>query len=577
MLPNIVADIPQYYGYLTDLLTTSCVLKTTFGAPLPLSPDLKLVFKVVAPLFRQEFREPGKLWWKASFGWWVVKQVVLFAVKHFVKEGLLNYFKEATRLGYIASHAAGHVTKNILDVVFDPVKGTVMDLQGHVLGYSDIYNDLPGGMVFATRNITSSLYDLFLIMTNSSSDYVYEVAGIESDDAYNFTVSLLDINGIELDFNAIEIPISIGETHKYIVNWTLLEIGMLGVEVYVDEDGDGTFEYTFLSDCELTSDEFEEATADNIAPTTLLVIGDPQYIDPSDNIYVTSDTPFTLTAEDNPEGSGVAFTGYRITPPHDNGWIGYAIPFYLTDLPDGVYNIEYNSTDNAGNVETTKSQTVILDNTNPSISVSNPPADWALQDGVAFTGSIVDSGSGVTSMCFSLRKANGGEGTPVGFECLSVSYDPITGEWSFSFDTLLVPDGYYVLYIEAEDNLGNEASTTVPYSIRNWAVIELLPSSEDNKAGRTMPVKFALRVAAEVDPDQPFVYNEELRIEIFTTDNPDDVLQESYYGDTAGDYRVSSVLYITNFKTMKRKPVEYTVAIYRDTFDVGSFTFETIK
>ena len=219
---------------------------------------------------------------------------------------------------------------------------------------------------------------------------------------------------------------------------------------------------------------------------------------------------------------------------------------------------------------------MILDNTGPLITVSNPPAGWALMDGVTFMGSVIDLGSGVSSMCFSIREANGDEGIPIGFEDLPVSYNPGTGEWSFSYDTLLVPDGYYVLYIEAEDNLGNEASKTVPYSIRNWAVIELLPSTEDNKAGRTMPVKFALRVVAEVDPDQPFVYNEELRIEIFATADPDNVLQESYYGETARDYRISSVLYITNFKTLKT-PMEYTVAIYRDTFDVGSFTFETVK
>ena len=91
-----------------------------------------------------------------------------------------------------------------------------------------------------------------------------------------------------------------------------------------------------------------------------------------------------------------------------------------------------------------------------------------------------------------------------------------------------------------------------------------------------MPIKFALRVAAEVDPNQPFVYNEDLRIEIYATANPSDILQESYFGDTSRDYRVSSVLYITNFKTL-RTPMEYTVAIYRESFDVGSFTFQTMK
>lgn len=319
---------------------------------------------------------------------------------------------------------------------------------------------------------------------------------------------------------------------------------------------------------------------DTTAPVTTLTVGSPQYTDGLGNIYVTSATSLTVDAtDDGGTGSGVALTGYKVyDTSYDSGWITGSPPisFQIGGLDDGLYYIDYNSTDNAGNVESTNTKSTILDNTCPLITVSNPPAGWALMDGVTFMGSITDSGSGVCSMSFSIREENGDEGIPIGFEDLPISHDPTTGDWSFSFDTLLIPDGYYVLYIEAEDNLGNGASTAVPYSVRNWAVIELLPSSKNNKAGRTMPVKFALRVVAEVDPDQPFVYNEELRIEIFATDEPDNVLQESYYGDTARDYRISSVLYITNFKTLKT-PMEYTVAIYRDTFDVGSFTFETTK
>jgi len=312
---------------------------------------------------------------------------------------------------------------------------------------------------------------------------------------------------------------------------------------------------------------------DTIPPTTTREIGEPKYVDPMGNIYVTSATPFTLTAEDNPGGTGVESIFYRI---YDAGWLEYSAPYYLTGLSDGEYSIDYYSTDTIGNTEATNTAIVILDNTGPLITVSNPLPGRALQDGVTFLGFITDSGSGVFSMSFAIREADGGDGIPVGFEDLPASYDPSTGEWSLLFDTLLVPDGYYVLHIEADDNLGNGASTTISYSIRNWALIELLPSSTNNKAGRTMPVKFALRVAAEVDPNQPFVYNEELRIEIYATNNPTEILQESYFGDTSRDYRISSVLYITNFKTL-RTPMEYTVAIYRNTFDVGSFTFETTK
>ena len=321
------------------------------------------------------------------------------------------------------------------------------------------------------------------------------------------------------------------------------------------------------------------APADTTPPKTNRFIDSPQYIDAVGNVYITSNTPIIMTAVDNNgAGSGVADTRYRVyNATYDTGWIVSVPPitFQLTDLEDGSYCIEYYSTDNAGNAETTNAVDIILDNTGPEITVLSPPAGWALQDGVTFIASAVDS-CGVVSLNFSIREDNGGDGIPVGFEDLPATYNSVTGEWRWSFDTLLLPDGYYLLLVRAIDNLGNIGSTIVPYSIRNWAVLELLPASKDNKAGRTMPVKFALRVATEVDPNQPFVYNEELRIEICSTDNPAEILQESHFGNTARDYRISSVLYITNFKTLKR-PIEYIVTVYRDTFDVDSFVFETTK
>jgi hypothetical protein len=102
---------------------------------------------------------------------------------------------------------------------------------------------------------------------------------------------------------------------------------------------------------------------DYFPPITTLTIGYPKYIAPNDEIYVTCDTPFTLTAEDNVGGSGVHITGYRISnSTYTTGWITSQLPivFYLTGLTDGPYFIEYNSTDNAGNTEPTNTVTVTL-------------------------------------------------------------------------------------------------------------------------------------------------------------------------------------------------------------------------
>ena len=315
---------------------------------------------------------------------------------------------------------------------------------------------------------------------------------------------------------------------------------------------------------------------DNTPPTTTLTIGEPNFV--TDMTYVTLETPFKLETNDN-TGSGVYSTAYRIyNSTYDSGWLPYTASFYLTALADGVYTIEFSSTDNVGNVEPSNTATVILDNIGPSVTIVNPPVGWALQDGVTFTISAIDAGSGVSSVSFSIREENGGEGTPVGFEDLPATYNATTGKWTLFFDTLQLPDGYYEVLVKAEDNLGNIASTIVPYSTRNWAVIELLPASETNKAGRTMPVKFSLRVAASVDPNQPFVYNEDLTIQIYDMNDPSNILQTAKFGDTARDYRIdiADELYITNFRTLKT-PTTYIVAVYRKEMLIDTFEFSTVK
>jgi len=99
-----------------------------------------------------------------------------------------------------------------------------------------------------------------------------------------------------------------------------------------------------------------------------------------------------------------------------------------------------------------------------------------------------------------------------------------------------------------------------------------------------MPVKFTLRVAPGVDPDEPFVYNTELAVKIFqclnTSCSTVSLKQTSYYGMSARDYRIDNAaeMYITNFKTAS-KPAKYKVEIWRATqnFVIGSFYFETVK
>jgi len=319
---------------------------------------------------------------------------------------------------------------------------------------------------------------------------------------------------------------------------------------------------------------------DPVPPTTTLTTGNPQYTDPSGNVYVTSATPFTLSAEDNAGGSGVATTGYRIrdAASYNSGWTASAPPieFYLTGLSDGEYFIDFNSTDNVGNVEDTNTKKVILDNTAPLLTVETPAENDALQDGVTYKISAWDL-SAVASVTFSIQCPQGNIISPE-FQSMPATLGA-DGKWSLHFDTRQLPDGFYLFVANGTDVLGNWGTTTVPFSIRNWAAIELLPASETNKAGRTMPVKFTIRVKASVDPAQPFIYNEELTIKIYKKASSTNILlQTSTFGTASTDYRISSTseLYITNFKTLSTTAT-YVVEIYRKGVCIGTFEFKTVK
>jgi PKD repeat protein len=223
---------------------------------------------------------------------------------------------------------------------------------------------------------------------------------------------------------------------------------------------------------------------------------------------------------------------------------------------------------------------LVEDTTAPEVNILVPNGGPALQDGVTFEAEVIDF-SVITHVYFYIREPGGPNGIPIGYENLPATFNSGTGNWEYEFDTTLLQDGYYVILASAKDSYDNEGwSETVPFSIRNWAIVELLPATERNKAGRTMPVKFSLRIAASVDPAQPFVYNEGLEIRIYDTANSNKILQTSHFGSTSKDYRINTLnkLYITNFKTTK-KLAEYMVEIWRisKNWKIGEFTFETVK
>ncbi|MFC1818954.1 choice-of-anchor U domain-containing protein [Thermodesulfobacteriota bacterium] len=254
---------------------------------------------------------------------------------------------------------------------------------------------------------------------------------------------------------------------------------------------------------------------------------------------------------------------------------GNNITLHLTDNQTGDANLS------PGIISDPGGPGIGGDTTPPTVNITIPSAGTAVQDGVTLTSNASDI-SGVASLSFYIREPGDTTGIPIGQENLAgilANGTSENGTWEHSFDTTTLQDGYYVILAQAIDSYGNIGwSEVVNFSIRNWAVVELLPASENNKAGRTMPIKFSLRISGSVDPSMPFVYNEGLEIKVFQASKPGNILQTSYYGDSSRDYRINGEKYITNYKTTK-KPAEYMVEIWRTSknWEVGSFMFETVK
>ena len=335
---------------------------------------------------------------------------------------------------------------------------------------------------------------------------------------------------------------------------------------------DGIYQVTVSADdfagnyAEASSAEF---VIDKTLPETLINFGDTHFII-NDNVHLTSATPIELLPSDL---SGISGTFYKVSnDAFDSGWILYTGIFSLNslDLQDGDYVLHYFSTDIAGNSETAKTKSIVLDNSPPELSWEHE--GFAFQDGILFNIEALDA-TEVTEVVLSIRELNGPIVAEIPVEYIGGNY------WQSidKFNSITVPDGYYELIVDASDKFDFMTMEIFSFSIRNWAVLELLPSTESNKVGRTMPVKFALRVVAAVDPNMPFVVNQELDIFIADTAT-DEILQHSTYEDTSRDYRISELTehYITNFKTHKT-PTTYLVSIYRRDFFIGVFSFATVK
>ncbi|WP_329107176.1 ThuA domain-containing protein [Micromonospora sp. NBC_01699] len=153
-----------------------------------------------------------------------------------------------------------------------------------------------------------------------------------------------------------------------------------------------------------TFDYFRVSTAvdDSTAPvTTSAVAGTPT------GGWYTAATTVTLAATDNTGGSGVASTEYQLDAA--TTWTAYTEPILVSG--DGAHQVRFRSTDEAGNVEATKTVDLKIDATAPVTSATfAPPSDSGWHAGtIPVTLAATDAGAGVSKLEWSL---DGGAWTP---------------------------------------------------------------------------------------------------------------------------------------------------------------------
>ncbi|MFX1518965.1 MAG: OmpL47-type beta-barrel domain-containing protein, partial [Promethearchaeota archaeon] len=162
--------------------------------------------------------------------------------------------------------------------------------------------------------------------------------------------------------------------------------------------------------------------------------------------WYTSDVTVTLSATD--DTSAVFITAYSLDGITWNTYLG---PFDITT--EGIITLRYNSTDNAGNVETTDLMAIKIDKTPPDITITIPPSDGEVYTGVIWiNGTFDDTISQITSI--SINDTRFSQIEPL----LGTEPYGITG--TFSFSATVTETGEFIVEIIVQDEAGHTDSET---------------------------------------------------------------------------------------------------------------------
>jgi Bacterial Ig-like domain/Chitobiase/beta-hexosaminidase C-terminal domain len=235
--------------------------------------------------------------------------------------------------------------------------------------------------------------------------------------------------------------------------------GAVTVAAPADHSNDGAHTLTFAATDNAGNTESPAKTVqvkiDTTPPATALTTS-PASPNGTNGWFKQSSVTFTLAGTD--ASSGVAATFYTL-----DGGVTQTYTSAVTVTGQGAHTITYWSTDNAGNVESTHTTQISLDNVAPATTITTSPAGpdgtnaWFRQSTVTFTLSASDASSGVVSRFYKLD--GGSTQTYTGTVTLSTQGDHTIAYWS-------------------TDNAGNaESQNTTHIKLDN-----VVPSTTDNTA-----------------------------------------------------------------------------------------------
>ncbi len=216
-------------------------------------------------------------------------------------------------------------------------------------------------------------------------------------------------------------------------------------------EADGLYTVEYFSVDKAGNEEihkFEVDKIDTMPPQTTKTIGQPQFFDDDERLWVSNLTEFMLTCADEEVGCMTSYVSFDNEKPFAINEDG---KFTLQGLQDGEHTINYWSVDKLSNPETLQTETDWLDSTPPLLMVFHPNKLEAgnvtscYQDIEALVG---DSQSGVKKVWAELFNESKEKVKTVDMFLRN------DGLYEALMDKQL-PAGNYHLIVYAEDNVGN--------------------------------------------------------------------------------------------------------------------------